>query len=119
MKKVLVLGASFNEKRYSNMAMKKLLKYGHKVMGIGAIAGSLDEAKVFTEPKTLTGIHTVSVYLNSVNQRSFYDYIIDLNPERVIFNPGSENIEFEELLREKNIFFEKACTLVMLSLNQF
>jgi len=54
-----------------------------------------------------------------MNQRSYYDYIRELKPQRVIFNPGSENQEFELILNEEQILFEKVCTLVMLSLNQF
>ena len=44
-------------------------------------------------------IHTVTLYLNSVRQRDYYDYIISLKPQRVIFNPGTENIEFYNLLK--------------------
>ena len=119
MKKVLVFGASFNEQRYSNMAIKKLLKYGHKVIGLGSKPGTLDGVKIISGPQELYEIHTVTVYLNPMNQRVYYDYIIGLNPARVIFNPGSENKELELLLNEKDIPFERACTLVMLSLNQF
>ena len=118
-KNVLVLGASFNENRYSNMAIKKLLKYGHKVIGLGATSGSIDEVKILSEPEELEEVHTVTVYLNPMNQLLYYDYVIGLHPERVIFNPGAENREFEQLLKEKGIKYEHACTLVMLSLNQF
>ena len=112
MKNVLVLGASFNEKRYANMAIKKLLKHGHKVIGLGAKSGTLDGVKIISEPEELGHIFTLTIYLNPMNQRFYYDYIIGLNPERVIFNPGSENKELELLLNEKGIFFERACTLV-------
>lgn len=119
MKNVLVFGASFNERRYSNMAIKKLLKYGHNVTGLGSKSGTLDGVRIISGPQELGQIHTVTVYLNPYNQRYYYDYIFSLNPLRVIFNPGSENEELEILLNERDIFFERACTLVMLSLNQF
>lgn len=101
------------------MAIKKLLKYGHKVVGLGSKSGSIDEVRMITDQENLEQIHTVSVYLNPLNQQMYYDYILGIKPERVIFNPGSENQEFERLLSQKGIFYEKACTLVMLSLNEF
>ncbi len=119
MKKVLVLGASLNANRYSNMAIKKLLLKGFDVVGIGAKEGKVEGLTILTEQEAMSDIHTVTVYLNPVNQKLYYDYILEINPERVIFNPGSENKEFEALLAENDIQYEKACTLVMLSLNQF
>ena len=119
MKKVLVLGASLNANRYSNMAIKKLLLKGFEVIGIGAKEGKVERLTILTEQKAMSDIHTVTVYLNPVNQRLYYDYILEMNPKRVIFNPGSENKEFEILLAKNDIQYEKACTLVMLSLNKF
>lgn len=119
MKKVLVLGASLNVNRYSNMAIKKLHLKAYDVIGIGSMAGYVEGITIFTEQKEISNIHTITVYLNPFNQRFFYKYILELNPKRVIFNPGAENKELEHLLDENNIQYEKACTLVMLSLNKF
>ncbi len=119
MKKVLVLGASMNVNRYSNMAIKKLQLKAYDVVGIGSTAGNVEGITIFTKQKEISDIHTITVYLNPFNQRFFYRYILELNPKRVIFNPGSENKELEQLLDDNNIQYEKACTLVMLSLNQF
>jgi hypothetical protein len=52
-------------------------------------------------------------------QKEYYDYIIELKPKRVIFNPGTENIELAQLLAQANIDWENACTLVLLSTNQY
>jgi predicted CoA-binding protein len=67
----------------------------------------------------LANIDTVTMYVGAKNQPQFYDYIINLQPRRVIFNPGSENDEFEKMLQQKNIEVEEACTLVLLSTGQF
>ena len=48
-----------------------------------------------------------------------YSYIISLQPKRIIFNPGTENSEFEKLALQNNIEVIEACTLVMLSTNQY
>lgn len=52
-------------------------------------------------------------------QVNYYDYILDLKPKRVLFNPGAENPEFQEILEKNNIEVENACTLVLLSTNQY
>ena len=119
MKKVIVLGASLDSSRYSNMAMKKLKLKDYDIIGIGSRTGEVVGVPILTEPILINDIHTVTIYLNPMNQRSYYDYVFETRPKRVIFNPGSENKEFEMLLDQQQISFEKACTLVMLSLNQF
>ena len=60
-----------------------------------------------------------TLYLNPERQKDYYNYIVSLKPERVIFNPGTENPELYQILRENNIDFEAACTLVLLSTNQY
>jgi uncharacterized protein len=52
-------------------------------------------------------------------KRQYYDYILSLKPKRVIFNPGTENSELENLLKQSNIEPIIACTLVMLSVGNY
>ena len=118
-KKTLVLGASSNTARYSNMAIKKLLQFGHSVVAIGLKEVEVEGVKVQTKQVPFTNINTVTVYLNPARQKEYYNYIIDLAPRRVIFNPGTENPAFYELLKLNNIQVEVACTLVMLSTSQY
>lgn len=116
---VLVLGASTNESRYSNKAIKMLLEYGHTVFAIGNKVGKVDSVEITKDKVPFDEIHTVTMYLNQFNQKAYEDYILSLKPKRVIFNPGAENRDFEKLLAEKGIQFEEACTLVMLRSGQF
>lgn len=118
-KTTLVLGASENPDRYSYLAIQKLISHGHSVKAIGRRAGEVNGVKFSIEKLPFKNIDTVTLYLGKQNQQEYYEYIIGLKPNRVIFNPGTENPEFEELLNESNIEFEKACTLVLLSTNQF
>lgn len=119
MKKTLVLGASENPTRYSNLAVNSLVRNGHEVSAIGAKKGEVAGVSIHTEPVDLEDVDTVSLYLNPKNQEKYYDYILGLNPKRVIFNPGTENPELVRRLREKQIHAEAACTLVLLSTNQY
>jgi uncharacterized protein len=59
------------------------------------------------------------MYVSKKHQSNYYDYILGLNPRRVIFNPGTENAEFEEILKKNNIEPQEACTLVMLSIGNY
>ena len=90
-KKTLVLGASLNPDRYSNMAVKRLLLNNINVKAIGSKIGTIDKVLIEKDFINFNNIHTVTLYLNSVRQRDYYDYIISLNPKRVILNPGTEN----------------------------
>lgn len=119
MKKTLVLGASLKTDRYSNYAIHSLIETNHEVIGIGLKEGFVDGVQLFKGKPLVDGIHTITLYLNAKRQIEYYDYIIALQPERVIFNPGTKNEELENLLEKNKIFFEHACTLVLLSTGQY
>jgi predicted CoA-binding protein len=118
-KKTLVMGASSNPERYSYLAIKSLLSHGHHVEGIGRKNEEVLGVQVHKEPQQFDHIHTVTLYLNPNNQRPYYDYIITLKPQRIIFNPGTENAEFQSIAQSAGIQTIAACTLVMLSTGQY
>ena len=118
-KKTLVLGASANPARYSNLAINHLRSKGHEVVAIGKRTGKVGDVEVIAEEKQIENLDTVTLYLNANNQKPYYDYIFSLKPKRIIFNPGAENPELESLAKEKNILPQHACTLVLLSTNQY
>tara|TARA_R100001369_G_C3320039_1_gene168762 strand:- start:762 stop:1121 length:360 start_codon:yes stop_codon:yes gene_type:complete len=119
MKKTLVLGASLKPSRYSNLAINRLVNKNHPVEAVGLREGEVAGVKITTEKEKFENIDTVTLYLNAKRQEEYYDYIISLKPNRVIFNPGTENPEFYNLLKESNIEVEVACTLVLLASNQY
>jgi len=118
-KKTLVLGASTNPERISGEAIQRLQKAGHEVVAIGIREGEIHGVPVMTGMPEMAGVHTVSLYLNPERQKEYYAYILGLHPQRIIFNPGTENHELARLAREAGIESEFACTLVMLSLNAY
>ncbi|HLV46523.1 MAG TPA: CoA-binding protein [Flavobacterium sp.] len=119
MKQTLVIGASVKPDRYAYKAIKKLLAHQHKVVAISNRAGQVDEVVFHTDLPKFEDIDTVTLYLNPMRQKDYYNYIVSLQPRRVIFNPGTENPELQEILRKNNIDFEEACTLVLLATNQY
>lgn len=118
-KKTLVIGASLNPSRYSNLVIHKLLAHGHEVVALGKASGTIAGVKIDIQPLPYNDLNTVTLYLNPTNQVAFYDYIVSVKPKRVIFNPGTENPEFYQILKANNIPFEEACSLVLLSTNQY
>ena len=118
-KKTLVIGASENTERYSNMAIRRLLKYGHPVVAIGNRKGKVEDVEITTEHPEMQDIDTVTLYLNPNNQKIYYNYILSLKPKRIIFNPGTENDELEKLAEQQGINVMEACTLVLLGTGQF
>ena len=118
-KKTLVLGASSKPDRYAFKAITKLVEKGHSVIAIGQNAGEVAGITIRTKNIPLANIDTVTLYLNPARQRDYYNYIVETKPKRVVFNPGTENPEFYQLLELNKIKVEIACTLVLLATNQY
>ena len=118
-KKTLVLGASTKPERYAYKAIESLVVKGHSVLAIGQHAGEVSGSKIQTKLIPVKNIDTVTLYLNPLRQRDYYNYIIEAKPKRVVFNPGTENPQFYQLLQSNGIAVEVACTLVLLATNQY
>ncbi len=119
MKKTVVLGASPDSSRYAHRATKKLLSNGYEVVPIGIIEGEIEGVEIQTDFPLVEDVHTLTLYLNPGNQKKVYPYILDLNPKRIIFNPGTENHELESMARKRGIETIHDCTLVMLAVNSY
>lgn len=117
--KTLVLGASENPSRYSNMAMNRLVTHGHGVLAIGKVAGTVAGVPIHTQPVPSNEVDTVTLYLNPQHQKPYYDYIRALKPRRIVFNPGTENDELVAIAQQEGIIAQEACTLVLLSTGQY
>ena len=118
-KKTLVIGASENPDRYSNMAIKKLRNNLHPVVAIGNREGKVLDVDIIKGRPAFKDIDTVTLYINPKIQKDYYEYLLSLQPKRIIFNPGTENPEFENLAENKGIKTIEACTLVMLSVKNY
>lgn len=119
MEKVLVIGASTNETRYSFLASKMLQEYGHEVTCYGRKKGLCAGIPIQNEFPQNQKFDTVTMYMNAQNQMAYHDKILALKPGRVIFNPGAENEALQTQLDAAGIPWEEACTLVLLRTKQF
>jgi predicted CoA-binding protein len=120
MKRTLVLGASPNPERYSYKATKMLRQHNHPVFPVGLRAGLIGDYEILVNTPTVEDIHTVTLYVGPKNQPVYYQYILEeIVPKRIIFNPGTENPELVQLAKMKGIESEIACTLVLLSIENY
>ncbi len=118
-KKTVVIGASAKLDRYSNRAVRMLQKNKHEVLALGFENAAIDNIPIETAWKNYDNVDTVTLYINPQRQKEYYKYILDLKPKRIIFNPGTENHELEQLAFDNNIQPLEACTLVLLSTGQY
>lgn len=117
---VVVLGASTNEERYSFKAVRMLKEHGHKPIPIhpaGHVVDGITAAKQLADVDD--DIDTLTIYVNPKISSDEFDNIVNLKPRRVVFNPGAENSELADKLRDTGIEVVEACTLVMLRTQQF
>jgi len=114
-KRTLVLGASPNPARFAHKTVKSLVRHNIEVVPIGIKHGIISDVNIMVGRPSVEKIHTVTMYLKAENQIEYYDYIKELEPNRIIFNPGAENPELEAIANENNIEVLRSCTIVMLN----
>ncbi len=115
----LVLGASGNPERYSYRAARMLKAAGHPVWLTGRRTGVLDGDVIHTDFPEPGLVDTVTLYVGPAHQPAFMEAVEALKPRRVIFNPGTENPDWQTRLEGQGIVVEEACTLVLLSIGQY
>jgi len=118
-KKTLVLGASENPERYSNKAILKLRNANHEVVAIGNKFGQVEDVVIEKDKLAFEEIDTITLYLNPQNQKPYYEYILKLKPNRIVFNPGTENYELAQIAKAAGIQIQEACTLILLATGQY
>jgi predicted CoA-binding protein len=118
-KPTVVIGASPNSERYSYKASISLQNHEHTVFPIGIKTGKINDLDIITNKPMIEGVDTVTLYVGPENQANWIDYVLSLKPKRIIFNPGTENSSFEKIAKEHGIETTQACTLVLLSTNQY
>ncbi len=120
-KKTVIVGASMNTSRYAYMAADMLTHEGHEIVPIGIKKGELFGHAILDirQRPPIEGVDTVTLYIGPRHQPQWYDYILSLKPQRVIFNPGTENPEFIQKVNKSGVEAIEACTLVMLRTRQY
>lgn len=118
--KTAVIGVTPNPRRYSFMAVTKLTDHNYPVVALGFREGEVAGNAIIKKwPAEIENLKVISMYIGPARQPEFYDYLINLQPKKIIFNPGTENEEFYHKLTKAGIAYEEACTLVLLSTGMY
>lgn len=118
-KKTVVIGASTNQDRYAYRAVTALTRKGHPVEAVGMRGGSIGEVEIHTDRPMIENVDTVTLYVGPRHMAAWKPYVESLNPNRVIFNPGTEDPAWADELNAKGIETTESCTLVRLSVGNY
>lgn len=120
MENVAVIGASDKPDRYANKAMRLLAEHGHTPIPVAPAKSEILKRTVYHRLSEVpVPVDTVTVYLGAARQAPVIDDVVRVKPRRVIFNPGAENPDAYDRLKDAGIAVVEACTLVMLRTNSF
>jgi predicted CoA-binding protein len=120
-KKTVIIGATTNQGRYAFLAARMLTDYKHEIVPVGIKEGAVfgkEILDIFEKP-AIEDVDTVTLYIGPHRQPEYYSYILGLKPKRIIFNPGTENDEFEQMATAQGVEALEGCTLVMLRSGQY
>jgi hypothetical protein len=120
-KKTVIIGATTNQARYAFLAAGMLAQYHHEIVPIGIKKGEVYGQPILDiyQRPAIADVDTVTLYIGTRHQPEHYQYILGLKPKRVIFNPGTENPEFQKMIEATGAEAWEACTLVLLRSGQY
>lgn len=120
-KKTVVIGASPNPARYAYSACHLLDSMGYHFVPVGIKKGTILGQQILDirEKPPIEGVDTITLYVGPAHQEEWYEYFMSLRPNRIIFNPGTENSELKRLSEKHGIETDYACTLVLLNTGQY
>lgn len=121
MKRTVIVGATPNSARYAWIAAEMLTDFEHEIIPIGIKKGIVmgKEIADIRQKPTISDVDTITLYIGPQHQPEWYEYLLNLKPKRIIFNPGTENREFEKLAQANGVEVIEGCTLVMLRTHQY
>jgi predicted CoA-binding protein len=115
-KTVVVVGASSNPARVSNMLMERLAR--HPRYEAVPVHPALREVAGKPVRSSLAAVEAgpdvVTLYLGAAHSTPLESELVRLKPGKVIFNPGAENPALASRLHAEGIETENACSLVLL-----
>ncbi|MBX2966832.1 MAG: CoA-binding protein [Cyclobacteriaceae bacterium] len=119
--KTVIIGATPDPSRYAYLAAEMLTENNQDFVPVGIKKGIVFGKEILDirAKPAIDDVDTVTLYIGPRHQPEWYDYILGLKPNRIIFNPGTENPVFEKLANEKGIDTTEACTLVLLRTGQY
>jgi predicted CoA-binding protein len=117
---VAIVRASNKPNRYSYKALMLLKEKGHTPYPVHPAISVIEGIPAFASLRQIAvPLDVVTLYVAPANQEQLAEDIIQSHPQRVIFNPGTENPDLVKRLQAAGIEPLIACTLVLLKTGQF
>ena len=117
---VVVLGATPKTGRYANQAILLLQEQHYRVTPVHPKIPVIEGLPVAHKVSEIEDpVDTLTLYVGPARLEPMIDDLMALNPGRVIFNPGTESMLYQQRLDKAGIEWFEACTLVMLRTHQF
>jgi len=117
---VAVLGATDSPHRFAYQCILALKHHGHEVLPVNPGHAQIQGMTCYPSLTACPGpVDTVTVYVRPAILAEMLEQFADLLPKRVILNPGTEDAAVIRYLRGAGIKVQTACTLILLSTNQF
>ncbi len=117
---VAILGATPDRSKFAYRAMEKLEGYGHKVILVNPEYQEIEGRPVLPSLSQIKEpVESLTLYVGPQRLEPLVNEILDLRPQRVIFNPGTESQALIKALENARIHYLRACTLIMLDSGQF
>ena len=120
-KKTVIVGSTPRPYRYEHQAAPPLDEREIPFVPLGIQEGEVLGRTILNikDRPEIEEVDTLTMYIGAPRQKEWYDYLLSLQPKRIIFNPGSENFEFKEKAEKQGVECLEACTLVMLSIGNY
>ena len=120
-KKTVIVGSTPRPYRYAHQAATMLDEREIPFVPLGIQEGEVLGRTILNikDRPEIEEVDTLTMYIGAPRQKEWYDYLLSLQPKRIIFNPGSENFEFKEKAEKQGVECLEACTLVMLSIGNY
>jgi predicted CoA-binding protein len=118
-KATVVIGASSKPERYSYKAVHSLVAHNIPVIALGVKTDEVAGIPILNDRPAIKKPDTITLYINPLVQKDWEEYILSLQPRRIIFNPGTENPDLFLKAKDQGIEVLEACTLVLLATNQY
>lgn len=117
---VAIIGASHKPDRYAYKCQVMLMDRGYPVFPVSGNGREILDVQGYKSVSDIDEpVDTVTLYVNPIRHLDIMHDILATKPRRIIFNPGTESKQLENMYQDKGIETVRACTLVMLSTNQF
>ena len=110
---IAVIGASNNEAKYGNRALKAWRETPWTVYAVNPREDTVEGMRAYDSVLEIPGeVHTATLYVPPKVGLSVADDLIEKGVSEVYLNPGSEDDELRQKLEDAGIEVQEACSII-------